>query len=339
MPYVAPANNGTTASAALNYATEYQRALSQMWPYVLNFGALYSTPNNGRFRWVNAKTIEIPSISTTGRVDANRDTIAFAQRNYENAWETKTLSNQRKWSTLVHPKDIDQTNMVTTIANITQVFNEEQKFPEMDAYTVSKIYHDWTTSIDGDAAHGAYVGKTADTTQLTTTSILGVFDQLMLNMDNARVPANGRILYVTHEIKSMLKNAQIDANNTIGRSISVESGPNAIDRRISRLDEVQVIGVPATLMKTLYSFTSGWAPAQTAAQINMMLIHPLAVITPVSYTFSRLDAPSAMSEGKYVYYEESFEDVFILNKKADAIQFNITPAGGTGSGTGTGTGT
>ena len=339
MPYVAPANNGTTASAALNYATEYQRALSQMWPYVLNFGALYSTPNNGRFRWVNAKTIEIPSISTTGRVDANRDTIAFAQRNYENAWETKTLSNQRKWSTLVHPKDIDQTNMVTTIANITQVFNEEQKFPEMDAYTVSKIYHDWTTSIDGDAAHGAYVGKTADTTQLTTTSILGVFDQLMLKMDNARVPANGRILYVTHEVKSMLKNAQIDANNTLGRSISVESGPNAIDRRISRLDEVQVIGVPATLMKTLYDFTAGWTPSANAAQINMMLIHPLAVITPVSYTFSRLDAPSAMSEGKYVYYEESFEDVFILNKKADAIQFNITPAGGTGSGTGTGTGT
>lgn len=335
MPYVAPANNGTTGSGAVNYATEYSRALSQMWPYVLNFGALYSTPNNNRYRWVNAKTIEIPSISTTGRVDANRDTVAFAQRNYENAWETKTLTNQRKWSTLVHPMDIDQSNMVNTIANITQVFNEEQKFPEMDAYTISKIYHDWTTSVAGDSAHGAYTGKSADTTQLTTTSVLGVFDALMLKMDNARVPANGRILYVTHEVKSMLKNAQIDANNTIGRSLSVESGPNAIDRRISRLDEVQVIGVPATLMKTLYNFTSGWTPASSAAQINMMLIHPLAVITPVSYTFARLDAPNALSEGKYVYYEESFEDVFILNKKADAIQFNITAGSGTGTGTGT----
>lgn len=325
MPYVAPANNGTTGSAALNYATEYSRALSQAWPYVLNFGALYATPNNNRYRWVNAKTIEIPSISTTGRVDANRDTVAFAQRNYENAWETKTLTNQRKWSTLVHPMDIDQTNMVTTIANITQVFNEEQKFPEMDAYTVSKIYHDWTTSITGDAAHGSYTGKTANTTTLTAASVLGVFDTLMLAMDNAMVPPNGRILYVTNEVKTLLKNAQIDANNTLGRSIDVESGPNAIDRRVSRLDEVQVIGVPATLMKTLYDFSSGWVPATTAAQINMMLIHPLAVITPVSYTFARLDAPNALSEGKYVYYEESFEDVFILNKKADAIQFNITP--------------
>ena len=332
MSYVAPANNGTTGQGAVNYATQYMSALSQQFPYVLNFGALYNTPNNGRYRWVNAKTIEIPSISTSGRVNADRDTVAFAQRNYDNKWETKTLTNQRKWSTLVHPMDIDQSNMVNTIANITQVFNEEQKFPEMDAYLISRLYNLWITNVDGDSAHDAYVGKTADTTTLTAASVLGVFDQLMLNMDNARVPANGRILYVTHEVKSLLKNAQIDSNNTLGRSINVETGPNGIDRRISRLDEVQVIGVPSTLMKTKYVFTSGWAPASDAAQVNMFLVHPTAVITPVSYTFAQLDAPSAMSEGKWTYYEESFEDAFILNKKADALQFNITAASGTTTG-------
>lgn len=309
---------------AVNYATEYSRALSQAFPYVLNFGALYSTPNNGRYRWVNAKTIEIPSISTTGRVNADRDTIATAQRNYDNAWETKTLMNQRKWSTLVHPMDIDQTNMVASISNITQTFNEEQKFPEMDAYLVSKIYADWTTDVAGDTAHDSYTGKEPDKTALTVQNVLGVFDTLMLNMDNARVPANGRILYVTHEVKKLLQNAQIDANNTLGRQINVENGPNAIDRRVNRLDEVEVIGVPAILMKTAYNFTSGWEPASGAGQINMFLVHPAAVITPVSYTFSQLDEPSAGSEGKYIYYEEAFEDAFILNKKADAIQFNVT---------------
>ena len=315
-----PANNGGANSAvgAVNYATEYLRALSQQFPYVLNFGALYSTPNNGRFRWVNAKTIEIPSISTTGRVNADRDTVAFAQRNYDNKWETKTLTNERKWSTLVHPMDIDQTNMVASIANITQVFNEEQKFPEMDAYLVSKIYYDWTHSVAGDSAHGAYTGKTADTTALTAANVLGVFDDLMLKMDNARVPANGRILYVTHEVKKLLNNAE-----GVSRSISVESGPNAIDRRVNRLDEVQIIGVPAVLMKTAYDFTTGWAVGSGAKQINMFLVHPTAVITPVSYTFAQLDSPSAMSEGKWTYYEESFEDAFILNNKADAIQFNV----------------
>lgn len=300
---------------ALNYATEYSRALSQAFPYTLNFGALYATPNNGRYRWVNAKTIEIPSISTTGRVNANRDSIAVAQRNYDNAWEPKTLTNERKWSTLVHPMDIIQTNMVTTIQNITQVFNEEQKFPEMDAYTISKIYADWGTTIDPTTGSA----RAADTTTLTVSNILDVFDNLMLKMDNERVPANGRILYVTHETNKLIKNA-----DKVSRSIDVTSGPNAVDRRVNRLDEVQIIPVPATLMKTLYSFTTGWAVDSGASQINMFLVHPIAVITPVSYTFAQIDEPSAGSEGKYIYYEESFEDVFILNKKSGAIQFNIT---------------
>lgn len=294
--------------AALNYAKEYSRALAQAYPYSLNFGDLYATPNNGRYRWVNAKTIEIPSISTSGRVAGNRDTIATAQRNYDNAWETKTLSNERKWSTLVHPMDIDQTNMATSIANITQTFNEEQKFPEMDAYLISKLYADW-------------VGQqmTADTTVLSTANVLTVFDQLMLNMDNARVPVNGRICYVTHEVKTMLKNAQ-----AIQRQWDVKTDGDAINRTVSRLDEVKVIGVPAELMKTLYNFTLGWKADTSADQINMFLVHPNAVITPVSYTFAQLDEPSAGSEGKYIYFEEAFEDAFILNKKKDALQFNIT---------------
>ena len=50
--------------AALNYATEYSRILSQAYPKSLNFGALYNTENDRRYRWVNAKTIEanIPKI-------------------------------------------------------------------------------------------------------------------------------------------------------------------------------------------------------------------------------------------------------------------------------------
>lgn len=300
---------------AINYATEYSRALAQAFPYTLNFGALYNTPNNNVYRWVNAKTIEIPSISTTGRVASDRDTIAAAQRNYDNAWETKVLTNQRKWSTLVHPMDIDQTNMVASIANITRVFNEEQKFPEMDAYCVSKIYTDWLTTTDPETS----AVRAASKTVLTTDNVLAEFDALMLKMDNERVPANGRILYVTNEVKSMLKNAQ-----KIERTLNVQDANSMINRTVNRLDEVEVIGVPATLMKTKYNFTTGYKAAADADQINMFLVHPSAVITPVSYTFSKLDEPSAGSEGKYIYFEESFEDVFILNKKSGAIQYNIT---------------
>ncbi|MDO0248834.1 capsid protein [Clostridioides difficile] len=297
--------------AALNYAKEYSNVLAQAYPYTLNFGDLYATENNGRYRWTGSKTIEIPTISTTGRVDSNRDTIAVAQRNYDNAWEPKVLTNQRKWSTLVHPADINQTNYVASIGNITKVYNEEQKFPEMDAYCISKIYADWTA-----------LGNTADTTVLTTANVLEVFDKLMEKMTEARVPENGRILYVTPVVNTLIKNAK-----EIQRTVNIKDGGTSLNRQTTDIDTVKIIKVPSNLMKTAYDFTTGWKVGAGAKQIFMSLVHPSAIITPVSYQFSKLDEPTAVTEGKYFYFEESFEDVFILNKKADAIQFVVEAAG------------
>lgn len=292
--------------AALNYAKEYQRELEQNFPYVLYFGALYNTPNNGRYRWLNGKTIEVPTITVTGRVDATRDTIATASRNYNNAWTPLALENERKWSTLVHPRDVQETNQVATIANITRVFNEEQKFPEMDAYTISKIYADWT---------GA--GESADTTALTAENILSVYDKMLENMAEGRVPKMGLVLYVTPATNTLIKNAQ-----GIYRTLDVGQ-QNKLSRAITSLDEVEIVEVPSELMKTVYEFTTGWKAGGSAKQIHMCLINPLAVITPVSYEFAKLDPPSALSEGKYVYYEESHEDVFVLKNKVKAIQMAV----------------
>lgn len=294
---------------ALNYAKQYQQYLEQAFPYVLYFGALFAAPNNGRYKWVNGKVIEVPTISTTGRIDGDRDTIGARKRNYNNAWTPLTLSNHRTWSTLVHPADIDQTNQAASIANITRVYNEEQKFPEMNAYLISKLYADWTGG-----------GKSADTTALTDENVLPVFDAMMKNMDEKRVPRAGRILYVTPDTRTLIQNAK-----QIYRTMDLSSASAAVKRAITAIDEVEIPeSVPSDLMKTLYDFTEGWAVDDDADQINMFLVHPQAVITPTSYEFAQLDPPSAGSQGKWEYFEESFEDVFILPKKADALAFNIT---------------
>lgn len=289
----------------LNYAGSYAQALAQAYPYVLHFAALRSTENDARYKWTGAKTIEIPSLSTTGRVDADRDSIGTAKRNYENAWEPKTLGNHRQWSTLVHPMDIDETNHVASIQNITKVFNEEQKFPEMDAYMVSKIYADWTEA-----------GAAADTTVVTEDNILQLFDSYMEAMDEANVPKNGRILYLTTGTNGMLKRA-------VERARHIQNGDANIRRAVESVDSVQIEVVPSALMKTVYDFTEGWKAGAGAKQIRMLLAHPSAVITPEKYVFSQLDAPSAMTNGKYYYFEESYDDTFVLKKRIGAIKFNI----------------
>lgn len=308
---------------ALNYAQQYQKALANAFPYSLYFGDLWNQTSQGNYRWVDEKTIQIPRLTTTGRVNADRDTIAQASRNYDNSWETKTLENQRKWSTLVHPKDIDQTNQVASIVNITKTFNEFQKFPEMDAYLISKLYSRWTTAVVTEK----YTAHTADETDIAKAGspsgvdgdkVLEVFDKFMLEMDNKRVPLTGRRLYVTNEVKTALK-----AVASVQKRWDVQSGATNLNRAVETIDGVIVRAVPAELMKTMYNFTTGWEPSTSADQINMFMVHPAAIITPISYTFAQLEAPSALSEGKYVYYEESFEDCFILNNLADALQFNI----------------
>ncbi len=295
--------------AKLNYATEYSRALAQAYPYTLYFGALWSAIKPD-VKFINSNTINLPSLTVKGRKDGNRDEIGGFSRNFDNDWEPKKLSRHRTWDTLAHPRDIDETNKVASIQNITRTMNEEQKFPEMDAEAIDSLYKLKNEQEEITAKPKGY---------LTLQNVLTEFDVLMDKMDEDRVPANGRLLYVDTFTKTLIDNA---------KDVVRTSGNKVLGRTVSRIDEVEVISVPTTLMKTSFTFNdgterSGFEVATDAKNVKMMLVHPSAVIPCISYEFAQLEAPSALSKGKWVYFEESFEDMFIFNKKHNAIQFVV----------------
>lgn len=290
--------------ANLNYAKEYSQALAQAYPYVLYFGALWNAVKSD-VKFLNNNTVVLPSLTVKGRANGDRDTIGSFARNFNNAEETKTLSNHRTWNTLVHPRDIDETNHVASIQNITKVFNEEQKFPEMDAEMITALYtlkNAQETITAGEA--------------LTTLNVLTKFDALMDKMDEKRVPSAGRILYVDTYTKTLIDTA---------KDVVRQSGNQVLGRTVSRIDEVEVVGVPTSVMKSKFnlSSTDGFSVDAEAKDVKMLLVHPSAVIPVISYDFASLGAPSSLSQGKWTYFEESFEDVFIYNKKHDAIQFYV----------------
>lgn len=289
---------------ALNYAQQYANELAQAYPYVLYSGALWNTENSNKYKVIDAKTIQIPVISVGGRTNGDRDTIGGFTRNFDNAWETKTLKNHRTWQTLVHPKDINETNQVASIANITKVMNEEEKFPEMDAYMFSNIYK----------LRNEQKAITPLEEELTVSNILDKFDEMMDAMDEARVPHSGRILYCDTFTKTLITKAI---------AIVRSNAQKTIVRDVERLEEVTITSVPTDLLKTAYTFNDGYEAEGGAKNIKMLLVHPSSILPIVSYSFAQLESPSAMSQGKYVYFEESFEDVFILNKRVDAIQIIV----------------
>ena len=292
--------------AQANYATLYSQALQQKFSEGLYFAELYNTPNNQNLKWTSAKTIQIPRITVGGFVDVDRDVVGSFTRRADNDWEPKTIEHDREFRTLVDPMDIDETNIALSIANITNVFNTEQKIPEMDKYMASKLLSEYQS-----------YGGTPDNTVLTQENILSVFDDFMAEMDDAEVPQMGRILYVTATVNKLLKAAQ-----GLQRSLDVIANNGAVKRSIYSLDDVTIKVVPSSRMKTAYNFTDGAVVDPTAKQINMILVHPLSVISPQKYEFVSLDQPTAATGGKYLYFERKYWDVFAIEKKVPGIKIN-----------------
>ena len=116
----------------VNYAAEYSRSLAQAYPYLSYFAAIWSSENSNRYKTGMGKTMYIPTVTTSGAKDVNRNSIdgQFA-RNWNNQWQAVELQMDREWSTLIDPMDIDETSDVATIANITRAFVEFEKIPKI----------------------------------------------------------------------------------------------------------------------------------------------------------------------------------------------------------------
>ncbi len=298
--------------APLNYAEMYQQALQQVFTSELRFTELYNSPVNAQARFVNAKTVQMPTITVGGFVDVNRDSTGSYTRRADNQWTTYTLEHDREFRTLVDPVDIDETNMAVSIANITRVFNTEHKIPEMDKYMASKLYAEMVAA-----------GVTANTEVATAANVLAMFDKAMEDFDEAEVPLEGRIMYATPAFITLVKNAE-----KLAHSIDVRNGGTGVNRTVHSLDSVVMKPVPSSRMKTLYDFTDGAVPAVGASQINMILIHPSIMFAPQKYETVLLDPPSATTGGKWLYYERKYWDVFLIPQKKAGIFMNVTAPSG-----------
>jgi hypothetical protein len=288
--------------AVVNYAAEYSRALANAYPYLSYYGRIWASNNSNLYKPGLGKTMYIPSLEVAGAHAVNRDQITGTfNRNWDNSLQPVTLQMDREWDTLVDPMDIDETNMVASIANITRTFIEQQKVPEMDAFLSTILY----------------AAVTPDTTALTAANILTTWDGYLESLANARVNRDRVVAYIEPGTYKLLKEAA-----GLTRFVDTNTGIRGVDRNVARLDGVELVEVPADLMKSAYVFTTGWVAATGAKQIHMILVDPEAVAAPIKYETSMVSAPTAQSKGKYLYYERYYYGAFALNNRKGGIIVN-----------------
>lgn len=287
----------------VNYAAQYGKELANAYPYLSYYADLWNQGESVRFRPLRGKTVYIPSMTTTGARAVNRDQITGVfNRNFNLDWQACDLQMDREWDTLVDPMDMDETNEVATIANVTRTFNELQKVPEQDAYMSSKL-----AGFAGDFGG-------IDSTSLNASNILAQWDAYLEYMTDHRVNRDRIQCKMTPAVYKLFKEAA-----GLTRFVETGEGFRGVDRNIARLDGVRIMEVPSDMMKSAYDFTNGWAIGGGANQIGLIMYDPMAVAAPIVYETSMISAPTAQSKGKWLYYERYYYDVFMLNQRGAGI--------------------
>lgn len=309
---------------AINYADKYQEAvIDGFYPNVLYSSALWQSPSNKTINFLDAKHIKVPRLSIlSGRQNRDRRTITQPAANYSLDYDVYELTNERYWSTLVDPSDIDESNQLLSIANITRQYNLDSKMPEKDREMFSKLFSQRQAA---NTSEGLDQNTGIHSESLDATNVLHAYDQMMRNFDRARIPVQGRILYVDTGTYYMLKEAE-----AVNRTIIV-GDPQNINRSVRSLDEVTVVAVPEDLFQTKFDFTNGSKTVADAKQIKMMLIYNGVQISPEKYDFVGLDAPAAANSGNWLYYEQSYDDVLLLKPKFRGVEFFIAEKDADGS--------
>lgn len=293
--------------AVYDYATTFTNLLQQKYAKELCSDEL--TKSNLGVRFINAQTIKLPRLAVSGYKNHTR-TPGFNAGTLSNDWEAKKLEHDRDIEFFVDPMDIDETNLTLSVANIQNTFETEQAIPEKDSYRFSKLHAELTR-----------LSGRLDTTTINAQNFLEAFDAEMAIMDEAAVPAEGRILYVTPTMNKIVKEAQgIQRNVTIAGM-----GSGQINRTVHSLDDVQIKMVPAARMKSKYNFTDGCVADPQAKQINWILIHPSCVVARDKYSYIKLFTPgtdSRTADG-YLYQNRNFGDLFLLEKKVSGCAMNV----------------
>ena len=260
--------------AQYNYVSQFDNRIRDLYGHDLMSTELFNTNLDIEIR--NTKDIRLPKMTVSGYKDHTRGSLGFNTGTITNDFETKTLDHDRDIEFVIDPMDVDETNLIVSMANVQARFEKKQAIPELDCYTFSKLY-----------SEAKRVGASIKNVAPTVSNVLADFDANCEAFENAGVPLSRCILYCTPAFKTLLKNA-----DGIQRTFSVNGGTGAINRAVHSLDDLgKIKSVPMERMKTAYNFTEGYTVATAGKQIHYILIDPEAQVSRVKYSYINVFTP------------------------------------------------
>lgn len=253
--------------------------------------------------FANANAVKVMKLSAVGLANYSR-TTGYVAGDISASWETMTLAKERgRQFTLDRMDNEEMLGLV--LGNLIRTWMRDYVAPEIDAYRFA-TYAGWSG-----------VGKATPAT-LSSTTILAAIDAANLVLDEAEVPAQGRLLYVSATVNKYLEAA-------VTRMLGNES---SVDRRVRTLDGLTVIPVPqarfyseVTLYSGSTSGSGGYSKTDsTGKDMNFLLLHPSAVIQPIKLNNLKYFSPEVnQSSDGHLWQYRLYHDAFVYDNKVAGI--------------------
>lgn len=291
---------------AIALATKFQPILDEIYKL-----AALTSPLDGLTKPVSfagANVVKVFKTSVVGLGTYSRNT-GYPVGDVTGTWETMALLTERARELFLDRED-DEESLGMAFGTLAGEFIRTQVAPEVDAYRFSK-YASW-----------AGIQEVGTPATLSSATILAALDAAALALDNNEVPTDGRILFVSATVNSMLKAA-------VSRYLANE---NAVDRRVTQIDGLNVISVPQsrfikgiTLDPGATASAGGFTKtATTGRDINFMLVHPSAVLQVKKHDNLKLfDPDTNQSKDGWKIQYRLYHDAFVYDNKVKGVYSHI----------------
>jgi len=257
--------------------------------------------------FLGANEIKVMQLSTVGLGNYSR-TTGYPAGDITASWVTMTLAAERGREFSVDRMD-DEESLGLLLGRLINEWMRVHVAPEIDAYRFAKYA----------SGAGLVVGTGAT---LSSSTIVAAIDAAILALNEAEVPEEGRVLYMSMTCKQFLEQA-------IGRTLANEDNVN---KKIQVYNDMQVVGVPQTRFYTAITLNPGSTSsaggytknATTGKDINFMIIHPSAVCQPIKLNNLKYFPPEVnQSSDGHLWQYRLYHDAFIYDNHDTGIYLHM----------------
>lgn len=267
--------------------------------------------NAGQVKYSGGRDIKIPSLSTDGLGDYDRNN-GYPRGKVSLEYQTKTMRMDRGIQFLLDRIDVDESGFIANAAAAMSTFQSENVIPEVDAYRYSELYR-----LVNEAGFAAgYAPSPSTIMSKIKNDITAIRD---------KCGVSDLVIIMPYPVADIL-----DSTDKLQRQINVGTFKQGnVDLTVKTFNGDPIVRVPSDRMYTEYTFNSGsdsfgFTKTETAKLINWIICPRTAPIA-VSKTdgVKIFDPNTTQGADAWTIEYRKFHDIWVKDNKLAAMRASV----------------